>query len=70
MYVASSFESNVIVWSNIVKIIVNELICNISAPDVAFGNISDRMSKIFEAIIAYVSYIIKVITRAIEVLPL
>lgn len=38
--------------------------------DVAFGNISDRMQKIFEAIIAYVSYIIKVITRAIEVLPL
>ena len=38
--------------------------------DVAFDNISDRMQKFFETIIAYVSYIIKVITRAIEVLPL
>ena len=42
----------------------------VGGTDVAFGNISDRMQKIFEAIIAYVSYIIKVITRAIEVLPL
>ncbi len=42
----------------------------VGGTDVAFGNISDRMSKIFEAIIAYVSYIVKVIARAIEVLPL
>lgn len=27
-----------IVWSNIVKIIVNELICKTTAPELAFGN--------------------------------
>lgn len=26
------------VWSNIVKIIVSELICNINSPELAFGN--------------------------------
>lgn len=42
----------------------------VEGTNVTLENYADRMKKIFEAIVAYVTYIIKVITRAVEVLPL
>ena len=42
----------------------------VKGTDVALGNYSDSIEKFFAAVFAYIDYIVKVIMRAFEVLPL
>lgn len=42
----------------------------ITGSDVAMDNFSVKIKKVFETVIMYIEYIIKIISRAVEVLPL